>query len=150
MRGKRPAEGRRGTDSEPRWAGSEIWIAVGVPAPHMCPLLSRSRFFLFKYLFIYLPVLGLRCGVWHLSCPGMELGPPALAAWSLSPWTTREAPRLSFAGCLCAALSPWPLGDCPLPYKTDWYSYSQPTPCGEGFISLVKLKLPSELGISVW
>ena len=38
------------------------------------------------------------CGLWTLSCgmwglvpgPGIELGRPALGAWSLSHWTTRE------------------------------------------------------------
>ena len=40
------------------------------------------------------------CGMWSLSCvmwdlglwPGIEPGPPALGAWSLSDWTTREVP----------------------------------------------------------
>ena len=40
------------------------------------------------------------CGMWTLSCgmwdlvpwPGIKPGPPALGAWSLSHWTTREVP----------------------------------------------------------
>ena len=46
------------------------------------------------------------CGMWTLSCimcdlvpwPGIEPGPPALGAWSLSHWTTREVlePRFLF------------------------------------------------------
>ena len=42
---------------------------------------------------IHLSALGLSCGIWHLvPWPGIDLGPPALGAWSLSHWTTREAP----------------------------------------------------------
>ena len=41
-----------------------------------------------------------RCSIWTLSCctwdlvprPGIEHSPPALGAWSLSHWTTREVP----------------------------------------------------------
>ena len=33
------------------------------------------------------------CGMWGLiPWPGIELGPPALGAWSLSHWATREVP----------------------------------------------------------
>ena len=33
----------------------------------------------------------LSCGMWDLvSWPGIKPGPPALGAWSLNPWTTRE------------------------------------------------------------
>ena len=35
------------------------------------------------------------CGVWHLvPWPGIEPGAPALGAWSLSHWITREVPGL--------------------------------------------------------
>ena len=56
-------------------------------------------FFLKKsFLFIYLVVPGLSCGTWTLNhnmwdlvpWPGIEPGPPALGAWNLSHWTTRE------------------------------------------------------------
>ena len=52
-------------------------------------------------LFIYLaspglsscPVWDLRCGMWDLvPRPGIEPGPPALGAWSLNHWTTRDVP----------------------------------------------------------
>ena len=37
------------------------------------------------------------CSTWNLvSWPGIEPGPPALGAWSLNHWTTREAPWKSF------------------------------------------------------
>ena len=44
----------------------------------------------------------LSCGMWTLSCgmhvgsssPGVEPGAPALGAWSLTYWTTREVPIL--------------------------------------------------------
>ena len=35
--------------------------------------------------------LSFSCSTWDLvPCPGMEPGPPALGAWSLSHWTTRK------------------------------------------------------------
>ena len=55
--------------------------------------------------------LGLSCSTWDLHCgigifscsmrdlvpwPGTEPGPPALGAWSLSHWTTREVPKTPF------------------------------------------------------
>ena len=75
-----------------------------------------------KYLFIYLAAPGLSCSTWDLRChvwdllvaacktfscggptlscsmwdldprAGVEPVPPALGAWSLSHWTTREVP----------------------------------------------------------
>ena len=72
-----------------------------------------SFFFFFKYLFIWLcwvlvetcGIFVVACGIlswgmWALSCgvwdivpwPGIKPGPPALGAWSLSHWTTREVP----------------------------------------------------------
>ena len=58
----------------------------------------------FIYLFIYLVVLGLSCGMQTLSCnmgdlvpwPGIELGPPALGACSLNHCGTREVPAYLF------------------------------------------------------
>ena len=39
----------------------------------------------------------LSCDMWALApWPGIEPGPPALGAWSLSHWTTREVPSLWF------------------------------------------------------
>ena len=73
--------------------------------------------YLFTYLLTYLAAPGLSCGmqdlrchVWDLHCgmrtlscgmwdlvpwPGMKPGTPALGAWSLSHWTTREVPWLA-------------------------------------------------------
>ena len=49
------------------------------------------------YLFIYLAAPGLSCGMWDLvPWRGIEPGPPALGAGSLSHWTTREVPGSSF------------------------------------------------------
>ena len=60
-------------------------------------------FFFFLILFIWLcQVLVLACeifccGTWHLVLhPGIEPKPPALGAWSVTPWTTREVPHHSF------------------------------------------------------
>ena len=59
-------------------------------------------FLLKKYicLFIYLTVRGLSCGMWDL-VPGSEIesSSPALGAWSLSHWTTREVPWVVFLYC---------------------------------------------------
>ena len=47
--------------------------------------------FLLIFIFIYLPTSGLSCSMWDLvPWPGFEPRAPALAAQSLSPWTTRE------------------------------------------------------------
>ena len=54
-----------------------------------------------KYLFIYLAAPGLSCGTRDLCChvrdlvpwPGIEPGPPALVAQSLTHWITREVPN---------------------------------------------------------
>ena len=87
----------------------QLWEVMGTehslpPFIYLC---------IFKYLFIYLAAPGLSCGTWDLHCgmrdllvvacelfscsmwdlvpwPGIEPGPPALGAWSLSHWTTRE------------------------------------------------------------
>ena len=64
-------------------------------------------FLIFTYLFILAALAlrcgtrDLRCGMWTLSCgmwdlvpwPGIEPGPPALGAQSLSHWTTRDIPQ---------------------------------------------------------
>ena len=46
-----------------------------------------------SFVFIYyLAVLSFSCSTKDpVPCPGVEPGPPALAVWSLSRWTTREA-----------------------------------------------------------
>ena len=67
----------------------------------LCPL---SLLFFFLNLFIWphqvlAAALGIfSCSTWDLlPWPGIE---PALGAWSLSHWTTREAPVLSVNSCL--------------------------------------------------
>lgn len=59
-----------------------------------------------KHLFIWLRgvlVVGtLSCSMWdEVPCPGMEPGPPALGAWSHSPWSTREVPIRDFWNSKC-------------------------------------------------
>ena len=58
---------------------------------HAC---KKVLFSFFKYLFIYLPVLRLSCGMWDLvrAQTRARLGSPALGLQSLSHWTTREVP----------------------------------------------------------
>ena len=54
-------------------------------------------FFLKKYLFIYLTVLGLSCSTWDLvPWPGIESRPSASEERSLSHWTTKEVLLSSF------------------------------------------------------
>ena len=50
-------------------------------------------------------LLAVACGLLVVACmwdlvprPGIELRPPALGAWSLTHWTTREVPKASFEG----------------------------------------------------
>ena len=56
---------------------------------HAC---KKVLFSFFKYLFIYLPVLRLSCGMWDLvrAQTRARLGSPALGLQSLSHWTTRR------------------------------------------------------------
>ena len=60
-----------------------IWIP--------CYFFMLSVAFVFFIYFFYLAALGLNCGLWDvLPWLGIESGPPALGAWSLHNWTTRE------------------------------------------------------------
>ena len=60
--------------------------------------------FFFQYLVISLAPPGLSCIMQTLCCdtwdlvawPGIEPRPPALGAWTLSHWTTREVPIVAF------------------------------------------------------
>ena len=90
--------------TNPSLLGAQLWCRI-----------------LFFILTIYLVVLGLSCstqalqslwkhmesfscGSWTLICgmwdlvpwPGIKPWPPALGAWSLSHWTTREVPNIRF------------------------------------------------------
>ena len=61
---------------------------------HIYPpyLLAFFYSFFFQFLFIYMAVPSLICGLWDLvPWPGIEPGSPALGTWSPSPWATREA-----------------------------------------------------------
>ena len=67
-------------------------------------------------IFNYLAAPGLSCGRWTLNCgmrnpaplPGIELAFPALGAWSLSHWATREVPGFlqPFISSICKPC--WP------------------------------------------
>ena len=53
----------------------------------------------------------LSCRMWDLvPWPGIEPKPPALGAWSLSPWTTREVPLWAFLSAIV---------------RSDWLTYIQ-------------------------
>ena len=68
-------------------------------------LVFRLFFFFGKFLFVYLVFIWLRqvlvaaCGTLATQ-PGIEPRAPVPGAWSLSHWTTREAPSFSFLGNL--------------------------------------------------
>ena len=52
-------------------------------------------FIFFFNFFFFFAALGPSCSMWDTAPrPGIEPGPPALAAQSLSHWTTREVPRI--------------------------------------------------------
>ena len=74
-----------------------LYTSITLFYTHTFPKLSTLRFLKIS---IYLSALGLSCGMWDLvPWPGIEPGPPALGAWSLSLWTTREVPTLKlFSG----------------------------------------------------
>ena len=60
---------------------------------------------LFFKVFIHLAALGHDCSIWDLvPQPGIKPGPPALEAWSLGHWTTRE---VSICAFLQAASNPF-------------------------------------------
>ena len=57
-------------------------------------LSSHLRTLFFVCFLIYLAVQGLTCGMWNLvAWLWIKLWPPALGAWSLSHWTTREVSK---------------------------------------------------------
>ena len=72
----------------------------------LCSFLFIYLFIYFEKLFVWLSwvlVVGagslvvewefFKCGMWDpFPRPGVELRPPALGAWRLSHWTTREVP----------------------------------------------------------
>ena len=64
----------------------------GQPERQQAP--DHMAFHLFPF---NLAAPGLSCGMWDLvPWPGTELGLPALVAWGLSHWTTREVPSPFF------------------------------------------------------
>ena len=90
---------------------------VGSPSLTLLSLSLSFFFFLNIYLFIWLcQVLGEACrifsyGIWDLvPRPGVEPRPHVLGARSLSHWTTREAPCLSFLSIIF----------CPTSFQRQW------------------------------
>ena len=84
----------------------------GGPACYFLSFFQTSYFFL---IFIYLTEPDLSCsmitlnwGRWDLvPCPGIKPVLPALGAWSLSHWTTREVPCLLLFTKPSTGLCPW-------------------------------------------
>ena len=76
----------------------------------------QNFFFLFKIFIWLLQVLVAECGIFSCSTwdlvpwPGIEPGPPALGAQSLSHWTTREIPefRIFLSPAKEKPISPFP------------------------------------------
>ena len=75
------------------WTIFLSWNWSLVPKRLGTPSLEPSGICFTLNIFIDLAVLGLSytCGI-SVSWPGVESMPPALGAWSLSHWTTREVP----------------------------------------------------------
>ena len=55
----------------------------------------KGDIFILRFIFIYLfGCVSLGCSMWDLvPWPGIKPGPPALEAWTLGFWTTREVPK---------------------------------------------------------
>ena len=94
------------------WTTLYIWPPSLAPGPQNCHVSGlliypsahdtwKSFFFFFfkDYLLLFiLSSQGLSCNMWDLvPWPGVEPRPPALGAWSLSHWSTREVPWKSFS-----------------------------------------------------
>ena len=63
--------------------------------PCACLGFILVAFFFFNIYYLAAP--GLSCSMWDLvPWPGVASRPPALGAWSLSHWTTREVPFVAF------------------------------------------------------
>ena len=76
-----------------------VWAPPNSPKTHLNYLRysyfkSKGKLLFKKCLFIYFSAPGLSCSIWDLvPRPGIESRPPALGAWNLSHWTTREVPK---------------------------------------------------------
>ena len=73
------------------------WQWLCCLALHRCLFFSYVLFF-FKYVFIYLAIAGLSCGLWDLSSSLIRdwTWAPALGALNLRLWITREVPKCLF------------------------------------------------------
>ena len=120
------------TSASCRWFSLEIssWTTAWISGRGGWKVLP-----LFKKIFIYLVAPGLSCGTWGLRCfvqdlrccvrdlncgmwalscslwdlvpwPGIEPGPPALGAWSLNHWTTREVLEIFILNDVIITLHP--------------------------------------------
>ena len=66
---------------------------------------------------IFVVVCGIfSCIMWDLvPQPGIEPGSPALGAWSLNHWTTKEVPRGIFKAMILATVGPYVKASCCMP-----------------------------------
>ena len=90
---------RKGLDSPPRASRGSMALLTPWFQPRETDfglLTYRTvKNVFFKKIFIYLAVLGVSCGMQDLvPWPGIEPGSPALGAWSLNHWATREVPQM--------------------------------------------------------
>ena len=72
------------------------WILIHCATGDVSPFFLS---FFEKYVFTYLAVLGLSCGMWD-SVPWIEPRPPTLGAQSLNYWITSKVPLISFYMCI--------------------------------------------------
>ena len=79
------------------WQAGALLLAPPGKLPGLLQNMDNAMRLLKVFIFIYLAVLGLSCGMWEpVPWPGIKPRPLALAVWSLNHWTTREIPVVSF------------------------------------------------------
>ena len=72
----------------------QTWVPTEYFECDWCKARTELEILYFFLKYIYLAELSLSCGMWDpVPSPGIKPGLPALGAWSLSHWTTREVPE---------------------------------------------------------
>ena len=98
-----PEKGRASLCRSDSWGFEAVLLVYLLPTPNHKGIKILFFFLVFIYLAVPSPSFGTQdlpcsmwdsffsCDMWDLSLlPGIEPWPPALGAWSLSHWTTRE------------------------------------------------------------
>ena len=99
-----------GSTADPQACCPHLWCLCAGTCWKVFILIIWSLYWFFKIIYLFtslcwvlvamLRICSLCCGMWDLvPWPGIEPRPPALGAWSLSHWTTMEAPELVPLNC---------------------------------------------------